>query len=148
MCLLPSNVPPFLDPRRSVTRARRLYVSSYFRRATSRLKHAPRPKPEGAHDMCLRPSKRPPVPRPRTQCHTSATSLRKQLSKLPFKRPQTRGSAQDVHCRQCAMDGAFGTIVSGGDYRRRRVLQNNTYRRRMNPAPQRQELERLVCFAS
>ena len=26
-----------------------------------------------------------------TQCHTSATSLRKQVSKLPFKRPQIRG---------------------------------------------------------
>ena len=26
-------------------------------------------------------------PKPRTQCHTSATSLRKQPSKLPFKRP-------------------------------------------------------------
>ncbi|MBC2721397.1 hypothetical protein [Desulfosporosinus sp.] len=54
----------------------------------------------------------------------------------------------DVHYHQCAMDGAFGTIVSSGDYRRRRVLQNKFYRRRMNPAPQSQELERLVCSAS
>ena len=35
-----------------------------------------------------------PRPKPGTQCHTSATSLRKQKSKLPCKRPQTRGSAQ------------------------------------------------------
>jgi len=31
---------------------------------------------------------------PGTQCDTSATSLRKQKSKLPCKRPQIRGSAQ------------------------------------------------------
>ncbi|HEY8909860.1 MAG TPA: hypothetical protein VIM51_06215 [Desulfosporosinus sp.] len=36
-----------------------------------------------------------PQTQPGTQCHTSATSLRKQPSKLPFKRPtQTRGGVQ------------------------------------------------------
>ena len=35
-----------------------------------------------------------PRSKPGTQCHTSATSLRKQKSKLPCKRPQIRGSAQ------------------------------------------------------
>src|SRR5665254_12443 len=33
------------------------------------------------------------VSKPGTQCHTSATSLRKQNSKLPCKRPHIRGSA-------------------------------------------------------
>ena len=47
-------------------------------------------------------------PKPGTQGDTSVTSLRKQKSKLPCKRPQIRGSAQDVRCRHCAKDGAFG----------------------------------------
>ena len=95
------NVSPLPDPSpgRSMTRARRLYVS--------------------------------------------------RISKLrESDRPQTRGSAQDVRCRQCAKDGAFGTIVSSGEYRRSRDPERNTFRRRMHPAPQRQELERLVCSAS
>ncbi|MCB8814082.1 hypothetical protein [Desulfosporosinus shakirovi] len=58
---------------------------------------------------------------------TSATSSRKQNSKLPFKRP-TRNAGQ---CSGCAMDSihtadSSDTIVSSGDYRRRRVPQNNT----------------------
>ena len=65
-------------------------------------------------------------PKPGTQCHTSATSLRKQNSTLPCKRPKIRGSEPgpfspsmatgtlghpwpaDVSYRHCAKDGAFG----------------------------------------
>ena len=66
------------------------------------------------------------VPCPGTQCHTSATSLRKQNSKLRESDPRHGAAHKDVRCRQSAKDGAFGG----------------------HPTPQRQELERLVCSAS
>ncbi|HUX47361.1 MAG TPA: hypothetical protein VMV58_05050, partial [Desulfosporosinus sp.] len=63
---------------------------------------------------------------PRTQCDTSATSLRKQNSKLRVSDPKYGAAHKDVRCRHSAKDGAYGG----------------------NPAPQRQELTRLVCSAS
>ncbi|WP_141694228.1 hypothetical protein [Desulfosporosinus sp. BG] len=36
--------------------------------------------------------------------------------------PKNGAAHKDVRCRQCAKDGAFGTIVSSGDYRRRRFF--------------------------
>ena len=45
------------------------------------------PKQDGAHEMCRLPNLPYSGPQPRTQCHTGATSLRKQPSKLPFKLP-------------------------------------------------------------
>ena len=74
------------------------------------------------------PVLRPPDPRPGTQCDTSATYLRKQLSKLPFKRPtpDTGQCTRMCTAANCAKDGAFGG----------------------NPAPHSRELERLVCSAS
>ena len=100
---------------------------------------------DGAHRMCrlpkpshhtrilsyLQSGKNVPrslVPRakPRTQCHTSATSLRKQNSKLRVSDPKHGVAHMDVCYRHSAMDGAYGG----------------------NPAPHRQELTRLVCSAS
>ncbi|MDO0824465.1 hypothetical protein [Desulfosporosinus nitroreducens] len=82
--------PSTQDQRPVVTQARYLYVST---KATFPLS-PPAPErsvnkatQEGAHEMCLLPSNVPLDPRPRTQSDTSATSLRKQKSKLPFKRP-------------------------------------------------------------
>ena len=47
--------------------------------------------------------------KPRTQCDTKATSLRKQNSKLRESDDPRHGAVhKDVHCRQCAKDGAFG----------------------------------------
>ena len=56
------------------------------------------------------------------------------------------GGKHPFRIRALSKDGAFGTIVSGGEYRRSRDPKRNTYRRRMHPVPQRQELTRLVCF--
>jgi hypothetical protein len=67
-----------------------------------------------------------PRSKPGTQCDTSATSLRKQNSKLRESDPKHGANHKDVSCRHCAKDGAFGG----------------------HPAPQRQELTRLVCSAS
>ena len=56
--------------------------------------------PSGREDARKGMEKRPvprssfPRSRPGTQCHTSATSLRKQISKLLCKRPHIRGGAQ------------------------------------------------------
>ena len=67
-----------------------------------------------------------PVPSPGRSVTQARRLLRKQPSKLPCKRPQTRGSSQglftpsmapatlgppwpaDVSCRHCAKEGAFG----------------------------------------
>ena len=49
-----------------------------------------------------------PRSKPGTQCHTSATSLRKQVSKLRVSDPIYGAEHKDVHCRHCAKDGAFG----------------------------------------
>ena len=46
--------------------------------------------------------------KPGTQCHTSATSLRKQTSKLRVSDPRYGAANKDVSCRHCAKDGAFG----------------------------------------
>ena len=87
---------PDPSPRRSVTRARRIYVSRL-----ANFRSSDRPQTRGralasddAHEACRPPQTFPPslrlsVPRPEpgTQCDTSATYLRKQISKLPFKRP-------------------------------------------------------------
>jgi len=59
---------------------------------------------------------------PGTQGHTSATSLRKQTSKLRVSDTKHGVAHKDVRYRHCAKDGAFGG----------------------HPAPQRQELTRHV----
>ena len=67
-----------------------------------------------------------PRSKPGTQCHTSATSLRKQISKLRVSDPRHGAVYKDVHGRQPDTDVRFAG----------------------NPAPQRQELTRVVCSAS
>ena len=94
------------------------------------------PLPQLSSRRCTRsvPSSQtvPPFPvlraRPGTQYDTSARYLRKQLSKLPFKRPTPNTGQCTRMCTaaNCAKEGAFG-----GD-----------------PAPHSRELERLVCSAS
>lgn len=109
-------------PGTQLTRARCLYVlnaSQNFHFST---------RGDGAHGMCRLPppkseSTEPspcyafpvhrspflvPHSRPGTQCYTSATSLRKQLSKLRESDPKHGAAHKDVRCCHCAKDGAFG----------------------------------------
>ncbi|WP_207647272.1 hypothetical protein [Desulfosporosinus sp. BG] len=82
------------------------------------------------------------------------------ISKLrESDRPQIRDSAQGPFSPSCkkanscedsvfgSSDGAFGTIVSSGDYRRRRFFKRILSPKDEPRSPQ-QELERLVCSAS
>jgi len=90
-----ATFPPSQDPRRSVTRARRLYVS---RLANFRL--SDRPQMGGSVQGCTLPP----------------------VSQGPFSPSMATGTLG----HPWPADGSSGTIVSSGDYRRRRVLQNNT----------------------
>ena len=110
------NPTSLLSPGRSHTSAR----SSLVQRVLS-----PKPRDQ-MQDKNVSHFHPVPHSKPGTQCHTSAKSLRKQISKLSVSDPRYRAANKDVSCRHCAMDGAFGG----------------------HPVPQRQEFTRLVCSAS
>ena len=117
MCRLPTFPSPDPSPGRSMTRARRLYVSR-----PANFRSSDRPQIRGsAQGRALPPMRQGPF--------------------SPSLASGTLGHPWPA-------DGAFGTIVSSGEYRRSRDPERNTFRRRMHPAPQSRELERLVCSAS
>ena len=90
-----ANVPSPFQARDAVS-----HGATSLRKQISKLPcKRPSPRQDGAHEMCHLPNiskaaSSVPCSKPGTQCHTSATSLRKQISKLPCKRPHIRGSAQ------------------------------------------------------
>jgi len=99
MFLLPSIIPFVPKTRDAVPHEHNVffYVSriANFRSSDPRYGAVLQDQSLKAHMKCaFSLASFPSFPRPRTQCHTSATSLRKQPSKLQFKRPQIRGGVQ------------------------------------------------------
>ena len=140
MCRLPTFPSPDPSPGRSMTRARRLYVSR-----PANFRSSDRPQIRGsAQGRALPPMRQGPFSpscKKVNTCEDVSSGYR-----------DTRPSCKKANsCEDSVFgpaDGAFGTIVSSGEYRRSRDPERNTFRRRMNPAPQSRELERLVCSAS